>query len=86
MVQAARLRPIPADRVRTYGLNFLVPYHPYLCLAEVALALGRFDLAGGALKTSLRLGLEPHDQWEALAWRLRPSRRDQRMVLANAAS
>ena len=81
---ASQLRPTPGDRVRTYGLNFLEPYHPYLHLAEAALALGRFDTAAGALRTSQRLGLEPRRQWETLVWRLLPYRRDQGRVLARA--
>ena len=42
--RAIALEPQPGTRVKTYGLNFLPRYFPYLRLAESALALG--DLAG----------------------------------------
>ncbi len=69
--RAIELEPTPGRQVKTYGLNFLPTYHPYLRQAEALLALG--DLAGAerALQTSERLGLEPAPERDALKKRLR---------------
>lgn len=71
---AAALKPVPGTRIRTYGLNFLREYHPYLHLAESALALGRLDQAEGALKAALDLGVEPRDRVALLRARLEAAR------------
>ena len=71
---AAALNPRPGTRIRTYGLNFLQAYHPYLHLAEAALAVGRLDQAEDALKASLDLGLEPPDRLALLRGRLAQAR------------
>ena len=81
---ACHFRPLPAERVLTYGMNYLEPYHPYLHVAETALALGQFETAEGALSTSRRLGLEPRGQWEALARRLLANRPGQNLVLVKS--
>jgi tRNA A-37 threonylcarbamoyl transferase component Bud32 len=73
--RAAALSPRPGRRVQTYGLNFLPAYHPYLRMAESALALGNLDLAEAALGDSARFGLEPQPEREALLGRLREARR-----------
>ncbi|BDU75390.1 serine/threonine-protein kinase [Mesoterricola sediminis] len=69
--RAAAMEPRPGERVHTYGLNFLPIYHPYLRLAESALALGDAATAERALAESERLGLEPPRPREALRARLR---------------
>jgi len=72
--RAIALEPQPGLRVKTYGLNFLPRYFPYLRLAESALALG--DLAGAeaALAQSELRGMEPAPERAALRERLRQSR------------
>jgi hypothetical protein len=72
--RAIALEPLPGARVKTYGLNFLASYHPYLRLAESALALGDLSQAESALKDSTRLGKEPASEREALLARLRQTR------------
>jgi hypothetical protein len=72
--RAIALNPRPGKGVRTYGLNFLPVYHPYLRLAEVQLALGDLDAAEGALKQSGALGGEPQAEREVLGARLRTLR------------
>jgi len=69
--RAIALEPQPGKRVKTYGLNFLQDYSPYLRLAESALALG--DLAGAeaALAQSERRAVEPAAERNALRERLR---------------
>jgi hypothetical protein len=72
--RAIALEPQPGLRVKTYGLNFLPRYFPYLRLAESALALG--DLAGAeaALAQSELRGMEPAPERTALRERLSQSR------------
>jgi hypothetical protein len=69
--RAIALAPEPGARVKTYGLNFLSAYHPYLRLAEAALAAGDLGQAQAALAESAARGAEPQDQREALLARLR---------------
>ena len=69
--RAIALAPTPGARVKTYGLNFLSAYHPYLRLAEAALAAGDLGQAQAALAESAARGAEPQDQREALLARLR---------------
>jgi len=69
--RAIALEPSPGNRVKTYGLNFLPAYHPYLRLAEAALASGDIARAEAALKESARLGKEPPAEREALLARLK---------------
>jgi outer membrane biosynthesis protein TonB len=69
--RAVSLEPNPGSRVKTYGLNFLPSYHPYLRIAESALALGDLTRADSALKDSVRFGKEPAGEREALLARLR---------------
>lgn len=75
--RAAALAPVPGTRVRTYGLNFLPAYHPYLRLAEAALAAGDLDGAERALDTSARYGKEPAAAREALRAKVQEARRPQ---------
>ena len=69
--QAIALQSRPGNHIKTYGLNFLATYHPYLRLAESRMVLQ--DLAGAeaALTQSQALGLEPAPEREALWVRLR---------------
>ena len=68
--RAAALEPNPGVRVKTYGLNFLPTYFPYLRLADSALAIGDLARAESALRDSARLGREPSGEREALLARL----------------
>jgi serine/threonine-protein kinase len=72
--RAIALNPRPGQGVRTYGLNFLSTYHPYLRLAESALALGDLDTAEKALNQSAALGGEPSSEREGLAAKVRTLR------------
>lgn len=72
---AIRFRPQPGRRLRTYGLNFLPEYFPYLHLAEVALDLGNCEAAEDALRRSRAFGREPEDRRRDLCRRLRDLRR-----------
>lgn len=72
--RAIALHPQPGKGVRTYGLNFLPAYHPYLRLAEAQLALGDLEAAEAVLKQSSALGGEPPPEREALSARLRALR------------
>ena len=69
--RAITMEPTPGNRVKTYGLNFLAGYHPYLRMAESALALGDLSRAEAALKDSARLGKEPAAERDALLARLK---------------
>ena len=77
--RAIALEPRPGNKVKTYGLNFIT-YHPYLRLAESALAAGNPDLAAKALADSARIGAEPSGSRAALQQRL-----DQLRAVAKAA-
>jgi hypothetical protein len=75
--RAIALEPQPGARVKTYGLNFLHAYYPYLRLAESCLALGDAGGAEAALAKSRARGAEPVPEREALGARLaalRPAR------------
>jgi hypothetical protein len=72
--RAIALNPYAGKGVRTYGLNYLPAYHPYLRLAEVQLALGDLEAAETALQQSAVVGGEPQAEREALAGRLRSQR------------
>jgi len=72
--RAITLNPTPGSRVRTYGLNFLNAYHPYLRLAEAQLVLGQTAEAEATLRRSAALGLEPAAGRDALEQRLRAQR------------
>src|SRR5664279_4560753 len=72
--RAIALNPHAGKGVRTYGLNFLATYHPYLRLAEVQCALGDLDAAGAALQQSAAMGGEPPAEREALVGKLRALR------------
>lgn len=67
--RAIALEPRPGNKVKTYGLNFIT-YHPYLRLAESALAAGNLELAAKALADSSRFGVEPGAARAALQHRL----------------
>jgi outer membrane biosynthesis protein TonB len=71
---AAQKHPEPGARVKTYGLNFMSGYFPYLKQAECALALGDLDRADRALQESARWPQEPAASREGLAQRLRQAR------------
>jgi hypothetical protein len=69
--KAAAMEPRPGTRVRTYGLNYLPTYYPYLRMAESQLALGNLAAAERSLEISKSLGLEPAGERESLLGRLR---------------
>jgi hypothetical protein len=69
-VRAIALEPQPGRRVKTYGLNFLVNYYPYLRLAESDLDLGDLSGAEAALAKSQARAAEPAAEREALQQRL----------------
>jgi Protein kinase domain/PEGA domain len=69
--RAIEKRPEPGVRVPTYGTNFEPHYFPYLRLAEAYLLLGAVEDADKALRTSARLGVEPAEERQALAERVR---------------
>jgi hypothetical protein len=71
---AARLRPEPAARVKTYGLNFLTGYDPYFHLARAEIALGLFDEAEKNLERSARAGVSPAAAIDELSTRLEAGR------------
>lgn len=68
--RAVALQPKPGTKVATYGLNFLAAYHPYLRLAESALAMGDLARAEAALGESARFGVEPAQARQALLARI----------------
>jgi Protein kinase domain len=69
--RAASLNSSPGRRVRTYGMNFLPTYYPYLRLAESAIAVGDLESAETALKQSASLGVEPQEERAALSGKVR---------------
>lgn len=68
--RAIALNPAPGREVRTYGLNFLALYAPYLRLAESQMALGDLSGAAATLARSEALGGEPAAERQALRARL----------------
>lgn len=68
--RAIAMEPKPGNQVKTYGLNFLATYHPYLRLAEACLALGDSAGATRALALSEQFGAEPATERTALQKRL----------------
>ena len=68
--QAIALQPRPGEHLKTYGLNFLATYHPYLRVAECRMALLDLPGAEAALKQSQAMGLEPAQEREGLWVRL----------------
>ncbi|BDU71273.1 serine/threonine-protein kinase [Mesoterricola silvestris] len=68
--RAIELEPTPGRQVKTYGLNFIPSYFPYLRLAEALLALGDGAGAERALGLSERFGIEPGPEREVLRKRL----------------
>ena len=65
--RAASLNPRPGKGVRTYGLNYLPSYFPYLRLAESSLATGDLEAAEASLRQSASFGTEPQAEREALS-------------------
>ncbi|MDQ7088484.1 MAG: tetratricopeptide repeat protein [Acidobacteriota bacterium] len=74
-LEAAHKRPEPARRVRTYGLNFLEHYDPYLHLARAELELGLIEEAAEHLRRSRQAGVSPARVLEPVERRLAESRR-----------
>lgn len=72
--RAIELRPEAGRRIRTYGLNFLDLYTPYLHLARVELELGHLNAAERHLETSRAQGVAKASELEALAERLRSAK------------
>lgn len=68
--RAAELRPQPGNRVLTYGMNFLDAYHPWLKIAQCAMAVKDLDTAEEALKRSTSYGKEPAAERQALQQKL----------------
>ena len=75
LLEAARKHPEPARRVRTYGLNFVENYDPYLHLARVEVELGLFDEASEHLARSRRAGVSPAPLLARIARRVERGRR-----------
>jgi hypothetical protein len=57
--QAIALEPQPGQQVKTYGLNFLPTYYPYLHMAQACLALGDRAGAEKALASADSFNVEP---------------------------
>jgi hypothetical protein len=74
LLRAAELRPQAGRRVKTYGLNFLPVYEPYLPLAEAEAHLGLLDPAEAHLRRARADGVAPAGRVEALAARLAAQR------------
>lgn len=74
LLRAAELRPQAGRRVKTYGLNFLPVYEPYLPLAEAEVHLGLLDPAETHLRRARAEGVAPAGRVEALAARLAAQR------------
>ena len=68
--RAIVLNPQPGRDVRTYGLNFMSRYEPYLRLAASQLAVGDLPSAQASLGHSAALGLESAAERQALMARL----------------
>ncbi|HEX9082460.1 MAG TPA: hypothetical protein VF768_09275, partial [Holophagaceae bacterium] len=68
--RAIDLNPRPGRNVRTYGLNFMDVYAPYLRLAQSQLALGDLPGAEATLGQSDVMGLEPAPERQTLRARL----------------
>lgn len=73
--RAIELQPTPGQRVKTYGLNFLPQYYPYLKLAESQLAMGELMAAERTLKISESFQLEPAAERARLQGQLRDQAR-----------
>jgi hypothetical protein len=71
---AARLHPEPERRIKTYGLNFLHGYDPYLHLARAQIHLGILDEAESNLQRSAAAGVSSPDEIEALRAELERAR------------
>ena len=65
-LEAASLRPTPAHRVRTYGLNFLQDYDPYAHLAHCEFQLGMYEEAKRHLEMSRQAGVVPEQKLQDL--------------------
>jgi hypothetical protein len=72
---AAELRPEPAQRAKTYGVNFLHDYDPYLHLARAELALGLLDEAEAHIARSAAAGVSPQAAIDELEQQLQSLRR-----------
>lgn len=75
--EAATLNPVPARRVRTYGLNFLHDYDPYIHLAICELHLGMLDEAAKHLEMSRKAHVAPLLRVAELRQELEQARRKQ---------
>lgn len=78
--QAARLRPAPARRVKSYGLNFIEPYDPAVHLARAELHLGLLDEASKNLQIAQAAAVSPAAEIAALASELEAARLPARTV------
>lgn len=68
--RAAALRPQPGNRVLTYGMNFLENYHPWLRIAQCALATGQLEVGQEALARSAQFAKEPAAERDRLQQKL----------------
>ncbi len=66
MQKAASQRAAAGRRVKTYGLNFLDVYDPYLHMSRASLELGKLDEAASYLETSRKQGVSPVSEYSAL--------------------
>lgn len=73
-LRAAELRPAPAKRVKSYGLNFIEPYDPAIHLARASLRLGLLDEARKNLRAAQAAAVSPGAEIAALASELEAAR------------
>ncbi|MBK9090839.1 MAG: protein kinase [Holophagales bacterium] len=73
-LRAAELRPAPARRVKTYGLNFIEPYDPSIHLARASFHLGHLDEARRNLRVAETAGVSPGAEIAALASEIEKAR------------
>ncbi len=74
LLEAVRQRPEAGKNVRTYGLNFLAVYDPYLPLARIETRMGLLDEAARHLELSREAGVSPARQIAAVAEALERAR------------
>lgn len=65
-LRAAELHPQPERRIKTYGLNFLHLYDPYIHLAHCEARLGMYAEAARDLEISRRAGVTPQPLLEEI--------------------
>ena len=79
---AVAIHPEPAERIKTYGLNFLHQYDPYLHLAQVEIDLGLLEEAQAHLERSATAEVSPVEEIEAARIALLEALRDRQAAAA----